>query len=226
MLVGLIDTEKISRPKTQDMSPIQKQFHEAIVGGTPEFRIRYCRSAIPLLGYNQEVFAKYAEDLVNPETDPEARTEIFQLIAGGAGPEKIAYGPVDDRAKLFLEIADDALAGDKRKLKFAQNPNDKSRVWSADTLMRLSLIKIYRSAADISAETKKQFLIPQLERIVGLLSQPPIKKSRMLNRGITTSISDFEFLIEHLRGNADAEMPASSIFRKLDGGGLGSGGVF
>ena len=195
-LIKLIAPDRTERPKKKEMSTAQKQFLEAILGGTDELRIRYRLPAISWLGYHEELFAKYADDLLNPETDPEARTDIFYAIT------KYETGSVDERAKLFLKVAKNTLTGDKRQLKFHS--------W----LVQTTLKNIYQLANDISEETKKQFLIPQLESMAAL-ARSSTEKPAPDSVGITkVHVTDLENLIDYLRGKANARMPSQTIFRR------------
>ena len=207
-LIKLIAPDRTERPKKKEMSTAQKQFLEAILGGTDELRIRYRFPAISWLGYHEELFAKYADDLLNPETDPEARTDIFYAIT------KYETGPVDERAKLFLKVAKNTLTGDKRQLKF-HSQSDRTYKW----LVQTTLKNIYRLANDISEETKKQFLIPQLESMAALArsstEKPDDRRGKFISVGTTkVHVTDLEFLIEYLRDKASARMPAQTIFRR------------
>ena len=211
-LIKLVAPDKTERPKKKkEMSTTQKQFHEAILGGSSEFRTRYCYPAISWLGYQQDLFAKYADDILNSDTDPLARLKIFNAISTSGA------GPVDDRAKLFQKIANDVLAGDKRQLQVHPR-SDKHDAW----LVQTALLNIYRSAGDISEETRKQFLIPQIENMAALVRSSTEKsdnpRKKLMGKSISVGkmrihLADLEFLVEHLRGNADAKMPRLSIFK-------------
>ena len=211
-LIKLVAPDKTERPKKKkEMSTTQKQFHEAILGGSSEFRTRYCYPAISWLGYQQDLFAKYADDILNSDTDPLARLKIFNAISTSGA------GPVDDRAKLFQKIANDVLAGDKRQLQVHPR-SDKHDAW----LVQTALLNIYRSAGDTSEETRKQFLIPQIENMAALVRSSTEKsdnpRKKLMGKSISVGkmrihLADLEFLVEHLRGNADAKMPRLSIFK-------------
>ena len=212
-LIKLVAPDKTERPKKKkEMSTTQKQFHEAILGGSSEFRTRYCYPAISWLGYQQDLFAKYADDILNSDTDPLARLKIFNAISTSGA------GPVDDRAKLFQKIANDVLAGDKRQLQQVHPRSDKHDAW----LVQTALLNIYRSAGDTSEETRKQFLIPQIENMAALVRSSTEKsdnpRKKLMGKSISVGkmrihLADLEFLVEHLRGNADAKMPRLSIFK-------------
>jgi len=223
-LVRVREPDKISRPNKQDMSPTQKQFYVAIVGRTSQFRIRFCHSAIPLLGHLPEVFTKYANDVLNSDTDPVDRYKIVSAI-------EYSTGSADDRAELFLEIANDVLAGDSRRLQFyyqigmRMEGTYEIKALTADSQIQRMLKLVYRLANDISRKTKEEVLIPQLESMVAQLSTLPSSDSPRDGKRLTdlpggstieVGVSDLEFLIEHLRGNTDVEkLSKHSFFRKV-----------
>jgi hypothetical protein len=92
------------------------------------------------------------------------------------------------------------------------------------------LFLIYQSVDNISEETKKQFLIPQLESMLAevrsQLSTERFDDEQALgpSGSKTVKVTDLEYLIQILRGNADAKMPFGSIF--LQAKQPNAGGVF
>jgi len=90
----------------------------------------------------------------------------------------------------------------------------------------LCLGPIFKLADQISEETKNQFLIPRLKKMIAIQQSKatkPWQPDGTPAQDKPVKIADLEFLIQHLQGDEDVELSHDSIFirwtqKQHDGG--------
>ncbi len=201
----------------------------------PDQRLLLYESIIRLLGDDLEMFQLFGDDILNPKTDAETRHKFFYSM------RFIHYQnwPLAHQwAQLLFDVADGALRPGDQRLEFVRNSEYGRQ--RAEHVLTNVLLSLSWLEPQLEARSRTDMLLPKLQKLKKAVEKAvndPDMAEDFIPARTKILLGDFDYMIEKISGDSDAEMPENGFLKKglypwsstdgrVGGGDSGGGGVF